>query len=109
MTKIGERVGAILDGDYEKIEFLGYGTYQGNQIPKEGFGIMAEGCRNQGIENPCIHLDSGKVVYGCECYWGPEDQIKNHIDHYKERNLQVIEVDIDAAREQMRMQIIENN
>lgn len=107
--KIGERVGAILGSDDKKLEFLGYGTYQGEEIPKEGFGFMAEVCRNEGIKNPCIQLDSGKVVYGCECWWGPEDEIKNQIESYKNVGANIIEVDIDAAREQMRMQIVQNN
>lgn len=27
-------------------------------------------------KNPCIHLDNGSVVWGKQCWWGPEDQLK---------------------------------
>jgi hypothetical protein len=29
--------------------------------------------------NPKIVLDNGETVWGCECWWGPEDKIKNMI------------------------------
>ena len=29
--------------------------------------------------NPCIELDSGEIVWGCECWWGPEEDFKKSI------------------------------
>lgn len=26
-------------------------------------------------ENPCIHLDSGDIVWGYQCWWGPEERL----------------------------------
>lgn len=26
-------------------------------------------------QNPCIHLDSGDVVFGFQCWWGPADAV----------------------------------
>lgn len=44
----------------------GHGVYVGNKpCPRLG-----------GRPNPCIELDDGKgIVWGCECWWGPVDQV----------------------------------
>jgi hypothetical protein len=34
---------------------------------------------NFGIPNPTIKLDTGKTVYGCECWWGSESKVKEMI------------------------------
>jgi hypothetical protein len=31
------------------------------------------------ISNPRLKLDNGKTVWGCQCWWGPEDQIRQTI------------------------------
>lgn len=43
--------------------------------------------------NPKIVLDSGKVVWGCECWWGPEEKMRAEI-----AGRRVVDVDIDEAR-----------
>lgn len=43
--------------------------------------------------NPKIVLDSGAVVWGAECWWGPEDKMRAVI-----AGRRVVEVDIDDAR-----------
>lgn len=96
--QIGTRVGAILSGKNGVVEFLGYGTYVGDQVPEEAVGPMAEVMREVGGTNPKIELDSGKVVYGCECWWGGEEAVKKQLTEFNE----VIEVDIDEIRESYR-------
>ena len=27
------------------------------------------------VANPCIHLDSGDIVWGYQCWWGPADRV----------------------------------
>lgn len=64
-AKIGDRVGAIMSADSEKVELFGYGVYSGDvEIPGLPF------------KNPEIKLDNGRVVRGYECWWGPEDKVK---------------------------------
>jgi hypothetical protein len=46
-----------------------------------------------GHTNPKSLLDSGKVVWGCECWWGPEDQVKASVHDRK-----VMEFDIEQER-----------
>lgn len=87
--KKGIRVGAILGSDGKKVEFLGYGVYEGDFVPAKEINPVL----NIGLPNPRIKLDSGKVVWGCECWWGPEDRIKASLD-----GKTVVNVDIDDAR-----------
>ena len=74
--QIGERVGAIISASPDRVRMFGYGTYQGEEIPPSEiigpFGPMK-------IPNPKILLDSGEVVWGCECWWGPEVKIQEAV------------------------------
>lgn len=95
-TPIGSRVGAILGADEDVVKFLGYGVYEGDEVPDEnavGFGPIL---REMKRPNPKIKLDSGKVVWGCECWWGPEEATKKKLERYAN----VVETDIDEARRQ---------
>lgn len=84
----GIRVGAILDMNQDEgwVRLLGYGTYEGDECP------VIDG-EEFPMENPKIVLDNGKVVWGMECWWGPEDEIKQQL-----AGLKVTEIDIDDAR-----------
>jgi hypothetical protein len=46
--------------------------------------------------NPRIRLDNGKVVYGCECWWGNEEKVKKMLEQYSEIKI----VDIDEVRKE---------
>jgi hypothetical protein len=72
MTKQGDRVGAIQSANSEEVMFYGYGVYEGDTIPP-----------NCTISNPTIKLDNGKTVYGYECWWGPEEKVKEMIGNRK--------------------------
>ena len=70
--KEGGRVGAIRDANSEEVNIFGYGVYDGDKNhPLLGF------------PNPHITLDSGCIVWGCECWWGPEEKIKASIGERK--------------------------
>jgi len=88
--KIGERVGAISHSDNENTYLLGFGIYEGRKVPSKEVGGF-----NSGTPNPCIKLDDGKEVFGCECWWGPEEKMKEMI---KDKN--IIKVDIEELRKE---------
>jgi len=94
--KKGERAGAILGADGDVVEFFGYGIYNGEEVPKEASGLLGKMLTSTNMKNPCILLDNGKKVYGCECWWGPEEQIKERLGQYKEVRI----ADIDEVRNQ---------
>ncbi len=87
MANVGDRVGAIKSGNEDIVELFGYGVYQGYKPLPARFGIIAEVVNERG-GNPSILLDNGKEVFGCECWWGPEEKVKASIGNRK-----VIEVD----------------
>lgn len=77
---IGDRVGAIQYSNKEVVNFYGYGTYEGEQPCPKFFDLP----------NPKIKLDNGKIVWGMECWWGPEEEVKQLIG-----NRQIIIVEAD--------------
>lgn len=91
--KVGARVGALLSGTATTAKFLGWGTFEGREVPGEEAGGFAEFLREAGMENPKIRLDNGKVVWGCECWWGSEVEIQKVLE-----GKTVEHVDIDEVR-----------
>jgi hypothetical protein len=78
--QVGMRVGAVMSADAEKVHLFGYGVFNGDkefdpELSVRVFGTVPPA----GFVNPEILLDSGEKVYGCECWWGPEADIKASI------------------------------
>lgn len=92
-AKQGERVYAVLSATPEEVSFLGFGVYVGDEVPPAPMGfvravfnaatwedfdrVVAEDAGSEPNPaarptNPKIVLDDGEVVWGCECWWGPE-------------------------------------
>jgi hypothetical protein len=102
-TEVGTRVGAILSSDEDSVKLYGYGTYVGDfEAPLGPFGVEWEDFDRMSLEtlgqeafnlrmadgilhpkNPKIVLDSGRVVWGMECWWGPEERVKETIGNRK--------------------------
>lgn len=91
--EVGDRVGAIIRADGDTIEIYGYGIYEGKKVPPEELNVQFFGMPLT-MENPCIKLDSGKLVFGCECWWGSEDMIKERVAKYAN----VVELDVEEVR-----------
>lgn len=53
-----------------EMHLLGYGTYDGDMVPD------VQPFKSMQIANPKITLDDGRVVWGFQCWWGPEERIK---------------------------------
>ena len=93
-TPVGARVGAILSSDNTEVHLLGFGVYDGDHVPP--FGPMGapmseidamkesgELPRDWEWKNPRITLDDGRVIWGCQCWWGPEEVIRKRIEGLK--------------------------
>lgn len=50
------------------------------------------------LTNPCILLDSGKTVWGMECWWGDEEAVKQRLERFQAGGAEVVIVDIDEER-----------
>lgn len=96
MAKKNDRVGAILGGKNGKIEFLGYGIYQGEEIPPKGISMFGIDLAEMGLSNPKILLDNGDVVWGCQCWWGSEERVKKQLE-----GKEVINITIGEALKEM--------
>ena len=78
MVAIGERCGAIQSADEKTVHLFGYGVRIEDEVPT-GAGGMGEMLVEDGVRNPCILLDSGERVYGCESWWASEAKVKEWI------------------------------
>ncbi len=91
---IGDRILAISHGKDGELFVFGEGEYVGEEVPDSHVGgFMGQALRDGKIPNPCIRLDSGKKVYGCECWWGPVGQVKKKYAEWT-----FVEIDIDDKR-----------
>lgn len=78
---IGARVGALLRMDGLSAHLLGYGVFMGREIPPKFGKNHTTSILNQlKIASPKIILDNGDTVWGCECWWGPEENVKMLIE-----------------------------
>lgn len=77
--KIGTRVGAVAYANQETVALYGYGTYRGDEVPPAGVKCLGVDIGSLGIPNPKIVLDDGKVVWGCQCWWGPEEKVRGMV------------------------------
>lgn len=81
---IGERVGLISHDDGHTIYIFGYGTYIGTKVPDvEVPGNLADVARKLSHDVPFFKLDgSDDIIYGCECWWKSEDDVKEICDGF---------------------------
>jgi hypothetical protein len=101
----GERVGVILgiDRDAKSVDFVGYGVYQGDEVPgEEAAGSMANILRDAGVENPKIVLDQGGVAWGCEVWWGPEEEVRDTMAGLKNKGYTINIVNLEVDRKKYR-------
>lgn len=94
-AEIGGRVGAILSAKDKKVNFIGWGTYLGYEVPpNRGPKSIATYLSEANIPNPKIQLDNGKFVFGSECWWGTVEEVEKTIAEYVEAGSELVEVDL---------------
>jgi len=100
VKKAGERIGAILGagGEQKIVRFLGYGVYEGDEIPLTACGWMAKLLVESSVSNPKLRLDNGDVVWGCECWWGREHEVAEAVEEYRRDGYIVVNVRIEEIR-----------
>jgi len=77
-TEPRTRVLAIRNGDAatKTLYIYGAGIYVGDERPPNGTRTMfgpVDDDYPAGLTNPRIDLDRGGTVWGCQCWWGPEE------------------------------------
>lgn len=97
----GDRIGAIQDANPKTgvCNFFGYGIFEGNfPMPVDAFGMTEDEMKivweeiNPGKPfvrptNPRMKLDDGTTVWGYQCWWGAESQIKQVIEKFPTVNM----------------------
>lgn len=82
----GDRVLAIRDSTDREVFIYGAGIYVGDERPPNGtpcvFGPVDESFPED-FANPRIDLDNGSTVWGCQCWWGPEDRMRDRFREYR--------------------------
>ena len=99
--KTGRRVGVVshIDEKTKTAYLYGYGFYLGFFRPDERpdvprpAGYFAA-LRTNDCYDALIKLDSGQYVWGCECWWGGEINIKKRLKQY----VRVETLDIEKER-----------
>lgn len=86
----GDRVGVMWGATATEIQFLGYGTYLGDEIP--------EALSMHSIENPKIQLDTGQIVWGYEVWWSDEEAMRRRVRDWENSGFTITMVDIDDCR-----------
>jgi len=83
MHNVGDRVGAILSMDESSVKLLGFGVYDGDlEPPMTPVGVTQgqfEEMTGSRFLNPRITLDNGSVVWGYQCWWGSESDVRAKI------------------------------
>lgn len=69
----GDRVGCFLYATAEVLNLVGYGIYQGDEIPPENILAPWGPAALLGKPIPKLVLDDGTVFWGCEGWWAPEE------------------------------------
>lgn len=73
---VGGRVVAISHSTNDEVFVFGLGVYLGDEVPGPEAGGFAALARDLKRPNPKIQLDSGEIVWGGECWWGPEESFE---------------------------------
>jgi len=79
--KLGDRVGAVLSATSVEVRLIGYGRYAGLHVPTEEAQGIARLLRAMELAIPIakLEMDDGSVVWGCECWWGSEENVRTMI------------------------------
>jgi len=93
--RIGDRVGAFLSVEGIEVHLIGFGTYEGMGVPPKGLSPFTDIVSEQGHKTPKIKLDSGGFIWGCECWWGSEKEVKQFM---KQEQMRIVLVDIEKER-----------
>ena len=76
MTVPGTRIGAFYTLTKTRAVMFGYGIFESDEIPPENILGPMGPAYLLGMPVPKLRLDDGTTVWGCECWWGPEDEVK---------------------------------
>lgn len=90
--EVGDRIGTISHSEEDTIYTYGFGVYLGEETPTEGVTFLGVPVK---IPVPKFKMDSGEILYGCECSWDTEADTKKIIRDFEKKK----ELSITSQRE----------
>ncbi|WP_339119009.1 hypothetical protein [Halomonas sp. BMC6] len=97
MAKVGERIGAVMKAKEGVVHLFGYGVRIEDKVPPANAGGFGSLLHEAGAPNPCLRLDNGVEVFGCECWWGDEESVKKRFANHT-----VVQASISEIRQEVR-------
>lgn len=85
--KVGDRIGAIFEASNTEVGLIGYGVYLGAETPPVGTLGIGNDLHAIGMASAKLQMDDGTIVWGHECWWGPEPSVKRLCRKYKTRTV----------------------
>lgn len=101
LPEVGQRVYAVRNADNENVYLYGYGEYIGTQPTEDDLTMdtpFGPQTMPKGTPNPQIKLDDGSVLWGYECWWGPEDGFTKKFGSKKVVTVSIAEARAENAR-----------
>ena len=96
--KPGLRVGVFHSMTDSTLLLLGYGTFEGAEVPPTDIIIPGQGPVGAvGVAAPKIRLDDGTVVWGGEAWWNTEEAVKAY-----EEGRTIVHPKLDSIRAKIR-------
>lgn len=93
--KPGARIGAFHSLTESTLLLLGYGVYEGDEIPPENIIAPEIGPPALlALAIPKLRLDDGTILWGCECWWNYEATVKA-----LELDRQIVRPKLESIRE----------
>lgn len=102
----GDRVGALISVSETQVTFLGYGVYEGDFVlpheveypgmTEEEILVMNDGMGD--LPNPRIKLDNGDIIWGCECWWDKEDDVRSEMELFEKDGVPIKTISIAEYR-----------
>jgi len=94
----GMRVGVFYSCTETTLALLGYGVYEGEEIPPEDILMPEVGPPALvGLALPKLRLDDGQVAWGCEIWWEREAYVKT-----LEEGRQIVKPKLESLRSHAR-------
>jgi len=82
------RVLAFICVENDVVHSLGEGNYVGDFVIPEEIAVEMP-AYPKGLPVPKIELDSGDVVWGCECWWGAIEQVMEKLCGYEFKDVNI--------------------
>lgn len=98
LEDVERRVGQKMTTE-QRDAFISMGTAAVIEDRAADLNTRVDKLLHSALSNPCILLDSGKRVWGRECWWGPEDIVKDQLA--KADQSTIVIVDIDEVRDRV--------